>query len=473
MALFISYLPLWKEAFILAWPVMLNHIFTTAMRTTDMILMGYFGPAAVTAVGLGDVWESIILRIGLGLGTGSISLISQESGTNTAAARANKDIILSQVIFLSFIIGIPFIFIAFLFAEEMIALLGAAPKVIELGAQYLLIIFAAAPFRIIAIIASRALQGSGDTRTPMIVEVISNFLNIVISIGLALGIGFFPKIGVPGVGIGTFIAKTLSAVIFILLFLSSKSEFNLKNPLKHWDFILIKQLFKVSTPKISQGLYQSFITFPFNSIVLLFGTEAAAAYHIARRVFQQLIAPMHRSYYTVTAILSGQKIGAGRIDESKKTVEAMLILTVFSIGSFSILIFFSSPYLVRLFGDNPETIAIAVSFLKALSLGGPLITVYGVLAGHLNGAGNTSSAFYANLVSQTLLKLGLSYLLAVFFDLGLLGVLIALPVDFLGRAIWVGRKYLGNDWIAEADLMISERRESGIKDSDDFAGFKK
>jgi len=458
MALFISYLPLWKEAFLLAWPVMLNHIFTTAMRTTDMILMGYFGPAAVTAVGLGDVWESIILRIGLGLGTGSISLISQESGSNTAAAKANKDIILSQVILLSFIIGIPFIFIALFFSEQMISMLGAAPEVVELGAQYLLIIFSAAPFRIIAIIAARALQGSGDTRTPMIVEVISNLVNILLSVGLALGIGFFPKIGVPGVGIGTFAAKTLSAVIFMLIFLSSRSEFQLKNPIKHWNFILVKQLFKVSAPKITQGLYQSFITFPFNSIVLLFGTEAAAAFHIARRVFQQLIAPMHRAYYTVTSILSGQKIGAEDVAGSKKTVEAMLILTIFSIGGFSLLIFFTSPYLVRLFGDNQETLQIAVRFLKALSIGGPMITIYGVLAGHLNGAGNTRSALYGNLLSQTLLKLALSYILGVTFNLGLLGVLIALPADFFGRAVWVGRKYLSDDWIAEADLMIAERR---------------
>ncbi|CCU78545.1 hypothetical protein HSACCH_00696 [Halanaerobium saccharolyticum subsp. saccharolyticum DSM 6643] len=459
MVLFMSYLPLWKEALTLAWPVMLNHIFTTAMRTTDMILMGYFGPAAVTAVGLGDVWESIILRIALGLGTGSISLISQESGTNTAAAEANKDTILSQVILISFIIGIPFVFIAFFFAEKMISILGAAPRVIELGAQYLLIIFAAAPFRIIAIVAARALQGSGDTRTPMVVEIFSNLINIILSVGLSLGIGIFPQIGVPGVGIGTFTAKTMSAIIYILIFLSPKSEFNLKNPIKNFNFILIKQLFKVSSPKIAQGLYQSFITFPFNSIVLLFGTEAAAAYHIARRVFQQLIAPMHRSYYTVTAILSGQKIGAAKIEESKKTVEAMLILTIVSIGSFSLLIYFGSPDLVRLFGDNPETLKIAVRFLKALSLGGPVITIYGVLAGHLNGAGNTNSAFFANVISQTLLKLALAYLLAVYFELGLLGILIALPADFFGRAIWVGRKYLSNDWIAEADILISERRK--------------
>src|SRR6056297_604562 len=189
MSLFLMYLPVWKEAYILAWPVMLNHIFTTAMRTTDMILMGFFGPAAVTAVGLGDVWERIILRIGLGLGTGSISLISQETGTKTEQARKNADEILSQVIFASIIIGIPFILIGWLIPDSLIRVLGAAPEVIKLGAQYILIIFSASPFRILALISGRALQGTGDTRTPMVVEVISNIVNIVISVILALGIG--------------------------------------------------------------------------------------------------------------------------------------------------------------------------------------------------------------------------------------------------------------------------------------------
>src|SRR6056297_3991563 len=173
MSLFITYLPVWQEAYILAWPVMLNHIFTTAMRTTDMILMGFFCPAAVTAVGLGDVWERIILRIALGLGSGSISLISQESGTNTIKAQKNKDEVLSQVIFASILIGIPFIIIGWAIPEKLISVLGAAPEVVKLGAQYLLIIFSAAPFRIIAIIAARAMQGTGDTKTPMVVEIIS------------------------------------------------------------------------------------------------------------------------------------------------------------------------------------------------------------------------------------------------------------------------------------------------------------
>ena len=174
---------------------------------------------------------------------------------------------------------------------------------------------------------------------------------------------------------------------------------------------------------------------------------------------------MHRSYYTVTTILSGQKLGAGKVKESKENVEAMIVLTIISIGGFSLLIFFNAPAIVNLFGDNPATLNTAVKFIRALSVGGPLITIYGVLAGHLNGAGNTKSALYANLLSQTIFKLGFSYILGVIFNLGLLGVFIALPLDFIGRAVWVARKYLSNEWIAEADGLISERRK---KDKTNF-----
>src|SRR6056297_2559872 len=458
MSLFLMYLPVWKEAYILAWPVMLNHIFTTAMRTTDMILMGFFGPAAVTAVGLGDVWERIILRIGLGLGTGSISLISQESGTGSKKAQDNADEVLSQAIFASFVIGIPFIIIGWLIPEKLISILGAAPEVVKLGAQYLLIMFSAAPFRIMTIISARALQGTGDTKTPMVVEVIGNLVNIGLSIVLALGIGPFPDYGVIGVGIGTFSAKLLSAIIYIVLFIGPKTKFNLQLPSKDWNYTIITQLFKVSMPKIMQGLYQSLITFPFNSLVLMFGTEAAAAYHISRRIYQQIIAPMHRSYYTVTTILGGQKLGAGKPEESKKVTRGMLWVTLFTIGSFAVVVFFTAPFLVSIFTNDATTTSFGIRFLRALSIGGPILTIYGVFAGMLNGAGNTKTAFYGNFVSQTIFKLGLSYLLSMVFNLGLLGILIGLVIDFMFRALWVARKYIKGDWVDEAGKMIEERR---------------
>lgn len=457
------YYPIWKNALLLAWPVALNHIFTTAMRTTDMILMGIFGPAAVTAVGLGDVWERIVLRIGLGLGAGSISLISQESGADSVEAEYNTETVLTQIIITGAIAGIPFMLIGWLIPEKLIELLGAAPEVIVLAAQYLMIIFSAAPFRIISLISARALQGSGDTRTPMMVGIISNIINISLSVGLALGISFFPELGVIGVGWGTFTAKFMAAVIYITVFLLPRGKLSLRYPEEGWDFTITKQLLVVSIPRSLQGGYQSLVSFPFNSLLLLFGTEAAAAFHIARRIQQQLMAPLQRAYGTVTTILSGKTLGKGKADESRKIAKAMLWLTAITMILLGAILFIFSSNLIRIFTDDTATINFGIGFLRALSLGSPILAFYLVLSGVLTGAGDTKTPFYGMMISQTLFKLGLSYLLSVPLELKILGIFIGLVCDYIGQALWVFRHFLGDKWIKNAQDMIKERHKNSIK----------
>ena len=457
-----KYFPIWKEAFSLAWPLILNHIFVTAMRTTDMILTGFISPAAVTAVGLGDVWERIVLRLGLGLGAGSISLISQESG---AAAAENKlkgesvDEIFSQTILVGILLGLPFIFMGWAISEHMIAILGAEPEVIELGASYLFIIFAAAPFRLITLISARSLQGTGDTLSPMIVDIISNAANIIISVVLALGFWWFPRLGVIGVGWGTFAAKLLATLLYIGIFITSFSPLKLQFPGKNWDFTIVLQLIKVSLPRSLQGGYQSLITFPFNALVLLFGTEAAAAYHIARRIQQQLMAPLQRAFGTVTTIMAGQKMGAKKPEESRLSTRGMLWLTAITIGSLAVVLFIFSGPVVNIFTDDAVTISQGAGFLRALCVAAPLLTFYRVISGHLMGAGDTRTPFYGLVISQTLFKLVLSYLLAVILGLGLFGIFMGLVIDYGFQAGWVWKRFSSDLWVSEAEEMIAERRQ--------------
>lgn len=147
------FLPVWKKAIILGWPVALNHVFSTAKRTTDMLLMGFFCPAAVAAVGLGDVWERLVLRMGTGLGTGSIALIAQETGKG----EGNSPLVLSQALIIGVCAGIPFVVTGLLIPDILIRILGAEEHVVLLPAQYLSVVFCAAPFRVISIIATRSL----------------------------------------------------------------------------------------------------------------------------------------------------------------------------------------------------------------------------------------------------------------------------------------------------------------------------
>ncbi len=458
MDLFPLYSPIWRKALALAWPMMLSHIFSTAMRTTDMLLMGGFGAAAVTAVGLGDVWDRVVLQIGLGLGTGSIALISQETGVEQDDSDNRVGMIMSQVLATGFLTGVPFILVGNLIPELLIGILGATQEVVLLAAQYLQIIFSAAPFRIVNLISAKAIQGTGDTRTPMIVGITGNAANIGLSIALVWGVGPLPALGVPGVAWGTALANFLITLFYLGIFLTPRLDFRLGIPAGGWNPIITAQLLQVSVPRIMQGGYQTLISFPFNALLLLFGTEVAAAFHISRRIQQQLMAPLQRAYGTVTTILAGQNLGRGAHEESRRTGNAMLWLSALTVGTLGLALSLLAPRVVGAFAEDQTTITYSIGFLRALSLGAPVLATFMILSGLLTAAGDTRTPFYASVGSQTLLMLCLSYALSVIFGLGVTGIIIGLVADYAGRSIPVAARFASGVWMKEARAMIRDRR---------------
>ena len=158
----------WRRVLDLSWPVMVQHVFRTLMRTTDVVVTGLFSPAAVAAVGLADLYARFPLRIGLGLGSGAIALSSQDTGSE---ALENRDEAVTQALLLGLLAGVPFAAFGVLFGEQAIALLGAPENVARMGGAYLAVIFLSASARHVALVAAQivlagALQGGSDTRTP-------------------------------------------------------------------------------------------------------------------------------------------------------------------------------------------------------------------------------------------------------------------------------------------------------------------
>ncbi len=192
---------------------MAEQVLRTMMRTTDIIVTGLFSPAAVAAIGLADLYARLPLRIGLGLGGGAIALSSQDTGSG---ATANRDEAVTQAILIGAIAGLPFVLFGLLVAEPAIALLGAPADVARMGGSYLTVIFLTAPARHVSLVAARSLQGTGDTRTPMYINVVSNVLNIVGTVGLGLGLGPFPVWRIVGVAVATAVGNLFSAGALLL-----------------------------------------------------------------------------------------------------------------------------------------------------------------------------------------------------------------------------------------------------------------
>ncbi|WP_435158209.1 MATE family efflux transporter [Haladaptatus sp. DFWS20] len=95
---------------------------------------------------------------------------------------------LLQALLIGFLVGLPFVAIGFTLSDFLIAVLGAERDVVRMGARYLALVFAAAPLRIVALVGAHSLQGTSDTRTPLVVNGLANVVNIFATIGLGLGL---------------------------------------------------------------------------------------------------------------------------------------------------------------------------------------------------------------------------------------------------------------------------------------------
>lgn len=447
---------IWRRTVSLSWPISVQQALTTLMRTVDVVVAGVFAPAYVTAIGLADLYAQIPLRIGLALGTGAIALSSQDTGR---AATATRDRAISQALLIGSLAGLPLIAAGLLFSEFFIAVLGAERAVVRLGASYLTLVFAAAPMRIVGLVGARSLQGTGDTVTPMLVNGGANLFNATATVLLALGLGPVPRLGIVGIGLATLLARTLEAVAITAAIASPWTDLSFARPR---SATITRQIVGVSLPSFAEGMSTSLANFPFNSLLLLFGTEVNAAYHIGRRSYQQLTGPIYRAVSTAASIVVGQLLGEGDPGGARYAGFAIAALSVATMGIAGAVLVAGAGPIGSVFTDDPETLGHAITFVRVFGVSMLFFGVFFPFAGSLRGAGDTRTPFYARAIGTFGFMLGASYLLAVPLGWGLLGVYVGIVASYCCWAVVVVAGFVWGGWAERAAGMMAERE--GVPD---------
>ncbi|MFC4358023.1 MATE family efflux transporter [Halobium salinum] len=441
----------WRRVLSLAWPVMAEQTFRTLMRTTDVIVTATFSPAAVVAIGLADLYARFPLRIGLGLGAGAIALSSQDTGRG---ADATRDEAISVAVLLGALLGVPFALGGWLLGDDLIALLGAGSRAVELGGLYLAVVFATAPARHVVLVAARSLQGTGDTRTPMYVNVLANMLNVTFTVGLGLGYFGLPRLGVFGVGLATAGANVLTALLLVGAIASSRTQAGFVRPR---DPVIARQLVVVSLPRIGEGFAATLAEFPFNALLLGFGTAVNAGFQIGRRMYQQVTGPLSRGYSVAASVVVGQSLGDGDPGSARYQGWAVAALGVLTVGSVGFALAFGAEWFVRLFTDDAATVEYAVAFARTYGVAAPALVTFVALSGALSGASETRVPFVARVTGLAGFLLGASYLLGVVLGYGPLGAYVGIAGSYVWMALVVGWRFRAGNWARRAADMMAER----------------
>ncbi|MFB6154250.1 MAG: MATE family efflux transporter [Haloferacaceae archaeon] len=425
--------------------------FRTLMRTTDVIVTALFSPAAVVAIGLADLYARFPLRIGLGLGGGAIALSSQDTGRGAAATR---DEAVTQAVLLGALFGLPFAVAGLLFGDDLLALLGAGPTVTRLGGTYLAIVFVTAPARHVSLIAARALQGTGDTRTPMYVNVVANGVNIAGTVVLGLGLFGAPRLEIVGVGAATAAANVVTATALCAAIRWTDTAAGFVRPR---DPTIARQLLVVSTPRIGEGVAATLAEFPFNALLLGFGTAVNAGFQISRRMYQQVTGPLGRGYHVASSVVVGQSLGEDDPDGARFDGWAVTALGVATVGLVGLGLVFAADWFVRLLTDHPATVHYATRFAQVFGLVATFRVTFTVLSGALQGAGETRVPFLARTTGTFGFMLGVTYLAGEVLGHGPVGAYAGVGLSYLWMALVVAYGFRYGDWAGRAARMMAER----------------
>ncbi|PSQ05011.1 MATE family efflux transporter [Halobacteriales archaeon QS_6_71_20] len=464
------------EAFELAVPVMVSGGLRTLLRVADFLMVGvYAGGTAIAALEFGFQYYFVPFGLALALTSGTISVVSRLQGADEPA---EANFAIKQSLWLAIALAVPITVFTHYHAEALIGVLTDDARTVALGGAYLRVVMYSVGFRFWSMIAARALAGSGDTRTPMYVRLLTLPTNVGLNAALVFGLGPFPELGVVGAAWGTVAATTLAGAVFAWALLSGRYSVRLPVRGKQWDTGMARELVRVSLPLAGTRLSRTFGRFPFLFVLGVLGTDVVAAYAVGRRVMLLALMPAW-GYATAASTLVGQAIGAGEEAEADDYGWQILRLALATQLLLGAAITIAARPIAAAFGA--ESVDLTVTFVRVFGVGVAGFAVARTMRGGLRGAGDTRWPLYGGLLGTYAVRLPIAvlalptgYAVTLFagplaatlglaplvvplpgMELGLVAVFAAIVGDLYARAVVNLVRYWSDAWKRVA-------RESGL-----------
>jgi len=417
---------------LLAIPMILELSLESVFAVVDIFFVGKLGANAIAAVGLTELSITLVYSVAIGLSTAATAVVARRIGEKNPDAAAHAGI---QSLLIAMIVTIVTSSCGILFASDILRIMGASADVIRDGAVFTRIMLGGSTVIILLFLINGIFRGAGDAAMAMKSLWIASLLNIILCPVLINGYGPFPQLGLKGAAIATTIGRGIGVLYQCYHLFRGKGTIKIKTNHFKWDTEVVKTLIKVAWPATFQFIIQSGSWIVLGILVARTGgTEATAGYQIAIRNIVFFILPAW-GLSNAAATLVGQNLGAQKPERAEQSV--LLTTKYNAIFMTAIMLFFllfASP-IISIFTNETEVHRFGTLALQVIGSGFIFYGTSMVMIQALNGAGDTRTPTWINLVGFWFFQIPLAFLLAKFYNLGPLGAFIAVPVAETGIAI--------------------------------------
>src|SRR5438477_10873153 len=413
-----------RAILLLAIPMVLEMVLESLFAVVDVFWVGRLGADAVATVGLTESLLSLVFAIGLGLSLSTTAMVARRIGEKDPKAAAVAGVqAIALGIAVSLLVGIP----CFIFAPNLLHLMGASPQIVQTGSGYARIALGGSGAILLLFLNNAIFRGAGDAAIAMRLLWVSNIINLILDPCLIFGIGPFHKFGVTGAALATFTGRSIGVLYQFYRLLRGSERIRILREQIRLDFAVLLRLVRVSLTGILQFTIAHTSWIGLVRIVSVFGSAALAGYTIAIRIVIFVILPSW-GLSNAAATLVGQNLGAKQPDRAETSVWRTGFYNMVFLGAIgAFFVFFAEPA-VRLFTNDPAVVPLAASCLRILSYGN-IAYAYGmVMLQAFNGAGDTVTPTIVHFFGFWVLEIPLAYFLAIPAHVGANGVYISIVV---------------------------------------------
>lgn len=407
-------------------PIMFSMMVMALYNVVDSIFISHYSAKYLASLSIVFPLQMGIVAVCSGTAIGINSLTSRYLGAGNTD-KANKVAITGM--WLEIISSLVFILFGIFFSGVFANAFSSDPEIINGTKAYLSICLIISTPMMFSSVIERLMQAEGDSMHPMIVQIVSALINIVLDPVFIFGMGPFPEMGVAGAALATVLGQIVGCILGYIFYrriniLSARIHNLIKfKPEKQ----AIKEIYKVALPSIVlQGL-TSISTLLMNIIVVAISEIAVAVFGLYFKVQSFLYMPLFGLNSGVIPIV-GYNYGARNRDRVIKTMKISMAIgcSVMLLGT--LLFQFFPNLILSPFKTTEEMNKIAYVALRIISIGFIFSAIAIVINGFFMGIGAGVSAMSVNLARQLILLVPLAFFLSK-TALGISGVWVAFPIS--------------------------------------------
>lgn len=368
-------------------PITIENILQMIAGIISMGMVGRIDVLAVSALGIGMRITQIVWALFKGIATGATVFVAQYYG---AGEYKKMLIVIQQTILSAIVLVVVLNVLVYISAPALLSIFKPDAELLQHAVIYLRLVSFGLPFLAIMLIIGGVLQGMGNARTPMLITMTMNIVNIIVGYSLIFGNFGFPALGIKGAAIATVISQMAAVLLGLAVLFNKKGIMRsyLNKDFFTIDINRVREIYKVGLPSSMESVFWQLAAIIITRAILTYGETSFAAHQLGLQAESISYMPAAGFAVAATAFI-GQALGAKDKQLArlylKQIMKGALVITAICA---SILIFLPG-LTMSLLTDNKEIIALSSIYLILMGIVQVPQNASGVLSGAMRGAGYT------------------------------------------------------------------------------------